>query len=183
MVHPVSETGQQAIQWASPTRNRHRGFSQMLHLPSLLPPACLHGNTSSLVFPVFFFLATASPTPFCPNMSIFNVHNDVFIFNLVRPCHSQENVSILICATSSCLSCLFCHLLGPVHTSSPAAQPSLIFTLLIHIPQLTFRRHHVLEVTLVHFDSSYRGLADGSRPSTCVWVSSKMCIKFNFKAL
>ena len=36
---------------------------QTLHLSSLLPPACPpspHPNTSSLVFPVFFILATAS---------------------------------------------------------------------------------------------------------------------------
>ena len=49
------------------------GFSihvgQTLHLPSPLPPAAMFSFTSSstysMVFPVLFFLATASPTHFC----------------------------------------------------------------------------------------------------------------------
>ena len=55
-----------------PIRETHSGFSihvdQILHLLSLLPPACPHSthpNASSFGFPVFFCLAAACPAPFC----------------------------------------------------------------------------------------------------------------------
>ena len=92
--------------------------------PSLLPPACPpspHPNTSSLVFPVslswqlylehlpahiVFFPAFHKTLPSSPRLSeqfkpvLFECTFDVLVPNLVLPCHSHGNRTILISAAS-----------------------------------------------------------------------------------